>query len=76
MFSSRLPAELSPNAFSRAVRARRAAGGRLLDLTETNPTAAGIPYPADLLSSLGDVRGQLGGLTRYRRRDALGARDR
>jgi hypothetical protein len=28
----------------------------LLDLTETNPTAVGLSYPSDILSSLGDAR--------------------
>ena len=32
----------------------RAAGTSLLDLTETNPTAVGIPYPSGVLSSLAD----------------------
>ena len=58
MFSSRLPRVLAANAVSRAVAARRAAGSILLDLTVTNPTAAGIPYPDGLLSSLGDPRGR------------------
>jgi hypothetical protein len=57
VFSSRLPRQLAANTLSRAVAARRAAGAHLLDLTVTNPTTAGIPYPPDLLSSLADVRG-------------------
>jgi aspartate/methionine/tyrosine aminotransferase len=57
VFSSRLPRELTPNVLSRAVSARRAAGARLLDLTETNPTVVGIPYPPGMLSSLGSARG-------------------
>jgi hypothetical protein len=56
MFSSRLPDSLAPNAISRAVDALRAAGVTLLDLTETNPTAVGLPYPATLLSPLADAR--------------------
>jgi hypothetical protein len=54
MFSSRLPAALAQNAFSRAVDARRRSGVPLLDLTETNPTTAGIAYPADVLAPLAD----------------------
>src|SRR5687768_14271474 len=54
MFSSRLPARLEANAVSRAIDRRRASGATLLDLTQTNPTAAGISYPADVLSSLSD----------------------
>lgn len=56
MFSSRLPASLAPNAISRAVDELRAAGVPLLDLTETNPTAVGVPYPASLLAPLADPR--------------------
>ena len=56
MFSSRLPAMLAQNAFSRAVEALRRSGAPLLDLTETNPTTAGVPYPADVLAPLADPR--------------------
>ena len=56
MFSSRLPAELAPNALSRAVERARRSGNPILDLTETNPTTVGLPYPADLLDSLADRR--------------------
>ena len=52
MFSSRLPAALAPNAISRAVAALRTAGVPLLDLTETNPTAVGLVYPAGVLDAL------------------------
>lgn len=51
-FSSRLPAALALNQLSEAVSRRRAAGGRLLDLTISNPTRAGFDYPADLLAGL------------------------
>jgi aspartate/methionine/tyrosine aminotransferase len=54
MISSRLPPDLSPNAVSRAVAARRAAGAPLIDLTESNPTRVGISYPPDLLAPLAD----------------------
>jgi len=56
MFSSRLPAELAPNALSRAVERARRSGNPILDLTETNPTTVGLPYPADLLDCLADRR--------------------
>lgn len=52
MFSTRLPPRLEPNALSLATAALEAAGVDLLDLTETNPTAVGIAYPADLLACL------------------------
>ena len=54
MRSSRLPPNLSPNAVSRAVEARRASALELIDLTESNPTRVGLRYPADLLSPLSD----------------------
>jgi len=52
MFSTRLPAALAPNAITRARASLRARGITLIDLTETNPTAVGFTYPADLLASL------------------------
>ena len=42
MLSRRLPRDLEPNAWSRLLDERRAAGERLLDLTETNPTHVGL----------------------------------
>jgi len=56
MFSSRLPSVLTPNALARAAEAVRASGVILLDLTVTNPTQTGIPYPPGVLSSLDDER--------------------
>ena len=50
MLSNRLPGHAEINALSRAVEAVRAAGAPLVDLTESNPTNVGLPYPADLLS--------------------------
>jgi hypothetical protein len=47
VFSSRLPWNRSENALAVLERARRAAGGDLIDLTESNPTRAGLPYPDD-----------------------------
>jgi alanine-synthesizing transaminase len=52
MFSSRVPADLAPNRVTRAVRAARARGRDLVDLTITNPTAVGIQYPPRLLEPL------------------------
>jgi alanine-synthesizing transaminase len=52
MFSSRLPVTLAPNAITRAAVTLRAQGIRLLDLTETNPTAVGLAYPPGLLAPL------------------------
>ncbi len=57
MRSSRLPHDLTPNALSVAVARARASGRTLADLTQSNPTQAGIPYPLDLLSPLADPAG-------------------
>ena len=51
MFSTRVPDDRQPNRLSRALAdARRS--GELIDLTVSNPTRVGIPYPADLLGGL------------------------
>jgi alanine-synthesizing transaminase len=42
VLSKRLPWADEPNTFARTVAAHRAAGRRLLDLTESNPTRAGL----------------------------------
>jgi len=52
MFSTRTRWDLTPNRLASLVAAKRAAGARLLDLTESNPTRAGIRCPADLLVAL------------------------
>lgn len=57
MFSRRLPSELRTNRLSAAVSARRAAGRGFIDLTLSNPTAAGIHYPEDLLAPLAAADG-------------------
>jgi alanine-synthesizing transaminase len=56
MFSSRLPAALAPNAISRTTARLQAERVSLLDLTETNPTAVSLMYPADVLAPLADSR--------------------
>jgi alanine-synthesizing transaminase len=56
MFSSRLPPSLAPNALTQAIRDLRASGASWIDLTETNPTAVGVEYPADVLQGLDDPR--------------------
>jgi aspartate/methionine/tyrosine aminotransferase len=55
MVSRRIPRQLEPNALARAVAAARAGGAALADLTDSNPTRAGIAYPADLLAPLADT---------------------
>jgi hypothetical protein len=57
MFSRRVPPSLAPNRFAAALAAARAAGRPLLDLTASNPTRAGLHYPAGLLGPLGDASG-------------------
>jgi alanine-synthesizing transaminase len=57
MFSSRSPEDLTPNRLTGALNVARARGQRILDLTESNPTRAGLEYPQDLLRPLGDCRG-------------------
>jgi aspartate/methionine/tyrosine aminotransferase len=56
MFSSRLP-RMEPNALSRTIERLRAEGTPFVDLTDSNPTHAGLPYRADLLAPLGHPRG-------------------
>ena len=53
MFSRRLPPDLAPNALAR----RRAELPVEHDLTVSNPTRCGLPYPPDLLAPLGDPGG-------------------
>ena len=55
MFSTRLPASLVPTPLAAAVAARRARGGRLLDLTISNPTTAGLAYPETLATAWSNV---------------------
>ena len=54
MFSSRSSVDLSPNLLALALARARSVGRPILDLTESNPTRASIPYdrPA-ILSALG-----------------------
>ncbi len=56
MFSRRIPAHDQTNALTSAIGALRAAGTRFVDLTESNPTRAGIAYPGHLLQPLADDR--------------------
>lgn len=52
-FSLRTPADLRPNRIAVA----RAGGSPVLDLTVSNPTRCGFPYPSDLLAPLADPAG-------------------
>jgi aspartate/methionine/tyrosine aminotransferase len=55
-FSNRLPPRVDVNALSRAIASLRQQNLPFADLTESNPTTAGLDYPADILSALGDPR--------------------
>lgn len=57
MFSSRVPSSLTPNRLAARVAQARRDNRPLIDLTESNPTRAGISYPVDLLAPLADPRG-------------------
>ena len=59
MFSARFHWDPRPNRLTRLLQARREAGAEILDLTESNPTRAGLAYPEDALLPLADP----GGLT-------------
>jgi hypothetical protein len=51
MFSSRFHWDFHPNRLARALAEKRRAGERLLDLTQSNPTRAGIEYSPEILSA-------------------------
>ena len=40
------PEDLTPNRLAEALKAARAEGRTILDLTESNPTRAGFDYPS------------------------------
>src|SRR5512141_582862 len=58
MFSSRTRWDLRPNRLAGQIAARRAGAARLIDLTESNPTRAGIEYPPDVLAPLAREEGR------------------
>jgi len=51
-WSRRLPWEHPTNRLTRALEERKARGLPILDLTETNPTRVGIPYPEEELAEI------------------------
>jgi alanine-synthesizing transaminase len=55
-FSSRLRWQTHPSAIADLIAQRRLKADDLLDLTVSNPTDAGIQYPATILQSLADPR--------------------
>jgi len=56
MFSARLDWNTRPNRLSQLIEAKRRAGTRVLDLTESNPTRAGLSYPPEIVSAFADPR--------------------
>src|ERR1041385_1155080 len=56
MFSSRLHWDLKPNALTRLLSKKHAAGACILDLTESNPTRAGFVYPPEIAGAFADPR--------------------
>jgi alanine-synthesizing transaminase len=55
MFSSRFHWDLRANRLTRALAARRDAGANVLDLTESNPTHAGLAYPPQIVRAFDDA---------------------
>jgi len=55
MFSSRFHWDPRPNRLTRALAEKRAAGARILDLTESNPTHAGLCYPGEIVRAFDDA---------------------
>src|SRR3954469_17219948 len=59
-FSRRTQHESEPNALSLALRARRAAGLPVCDLTQSNPTLTDLPYDRTrLLAALSDDKSMI-----------------
>ncbi|HXM69925.1 MAG TPA: pyridoxal phosphate-dependent aminotransferase, partial [Thermoanaerobaculia bacterium] len=57
MFASRTNWRLDPNRFALALEAHKRSGGKLLDLTASNPTTCGFSYPEkEILAALADPR--------------------
>jgi aspartate/methionine/tyrosine aminotransferase len=56
MFSSRFHWDFRTNRLTHALEARRRDGARILDLTESNPTHAGLEYPPEIVRAFDDPR--------------------
>jgi alanine-synthesizing transaminase len=56
MFSARFQWDFQPNRVTRTLEARRHAGAAILDLTESNPTHAGLIYPPEIMAAFADLR--------------------
>ena len=57
VFSRRLPAEFSPNDWSRTLERRKQLGARVLDLTDQNPTRLGLGDDPGVREALADAGG-------------------
>ena len=55
--STRVPRGAAPNQLTLALARLKSAGVEVTDLTESNPTQVGLPYPDDLLAPLGRPEG-------------------
>ena len=56
MFSRRFRWDFRINRLTQALEARRRDGARILDLTESNPTRAGLQYPPEIVRAFDDPR--------------------
>jgi len=56
MFSSRFHWDFRTNRLTQALEAMRRDGARILDLTESNPTRAGLVYPPEIVHAFDDPR--------------------
>ncbi len=56
MFSSRFHWDFRANRITELLNEKRREGARILDLTESNPTHAGLNYPAEIVSAFADPR--------------------
>jgi alanine-synthesizing transaminase len=56
MFSARFHWDTAPNRITRLLHEKRRAGAPILDLTESNPTRAGLAYPPELAHVFDDPR--------------------
>jgi len=56
MFSTRFYWGLEQNRLTQLLQAKRRAGADILDLTESNPTRAGLDYPSEILNAFADPR--------------------
>ena len=56
MFSSRFHWDFRPNRITRALQQKRRDGAEILDLTQSNPTHAGLEYPAEIVGAFHDAR--------------------